>query len=100
MINYSDQSTDDLCIVELKNEVDKFEESCTSIESCSSSSVSSEKKRSRKQTVKYTKDYKKCIGQINELVMNKINIAIGTRIADTIEVLKEKYIGTLQRCLK
>ncbi len=52
------------------------------------------------QTVKYAKDYKKCVNQINELVMQKINIAITSEVADTVEILKENYIGTLKRCLK
>ena len=67
--------------------------------SSDSSSIDSTEKTSKK-TVKYAKDYKKCINQINELVMNKINVAIAHELADTVEILKENYLGTLKRCLK
>ena len=67
--------------------------------SSDSSSIDSNEKTTKK-TVKYAKDYKKCINQINELVMNKINVAIAHELAVTVEILKENYLGTLKRCLK
>ena len=53
-----------------------------------------------KFTVKCARDYKKCTSQIQELVINKINVAIGQKLTDSVQILKENYIGTLRRCLK
>ena len=51
-------------------------------------------------TVKYVKDFKTCTQQIQELVITKLNNAISKQITDSVEVLKENYIGTLKRCLE
>lgn len=51
-------------------------------------------------TCKYARDYKKCTSQIQELVLNKLNNAIGQKLIESVEILKENYIGTLKRCLK
>lgn len=50
-------------------------------------------------TVKYARDYKKCTSQIQELVINKLNNAIAQKLTESVEILKENYIGTLKRCL-
>lgn len=50
-------------------------------------------------TVKYARDYKKCTNQIQELVLAKINNAIAAKITQSVEILKENYMGTLKRCL-
>lgn len=50
-------------------------------------------------TVKYARDYKKCTSQIQELVISKLNNAIAQKITESVEILKENYLGTLKRCL-
>lgn len=103
LINFTDNDmADDLCVLEIVEEHSKFDdESSSTISSTSScSGDKSECGKLKKQTVKYPKDQKKCTSQIHELVMGIINGAIGTALADTIEILKENYIGTLQRCLR
>jgi dual serine/threonine and tyrosine protein kinase len=50
-------------------------------------------------TVKYARDFKKCTNQIQDLVVNMLNNAIGEKLTDSIKILKETYIGTLKRCL-
>jgi receptor-interacting serine/threonine-protein kinase 5 len=71
------------------------------IESQGSGSSSSSKNSVKTyQTVKYARDYKKCTNQIQELVLNKLNNAIAQKLTESIEILKENYIGTLKRCLK
>jgi hypothetical protein len=51
-------------------------------------------------TVKYVKDFRKCTQQIQELVITRLNNAVAKQITDSVEVLKENYIGTLKRCLQ
>ncbi len=60
----------------------------------------SEDARRNSITVKYVKDFKRCTQQIQELVITKLNNAIAQEISDSVEVLKENYIGTLKRCLQ
>ena len=50
-------------------------------------------------TVKYARDYKKCSSQIQELVINRLNSAISLKLTESVEILKENYLGTLKRCL-
>ena len=63
------------------------------------SSSSDMETSSRKQTVKHAKDQRKCTNQIHELVMTEINSCIAARLVESVQVLKESYIGTLRRCL-
>jgi receptor-interacting serine/threonine-protein kinase 5 len=71
------------------------------LESQSSGSSNSSKTSVKTyQTVKYARDYKKCTNQIQELVLTKLNNAIAQKLTESIEILKENYIGTLKRCLK
>jgi hypothetical protein len=51
-------------------------------------------------TLKYARDYKKCTNQIQELVLSKINNVIAQKLTESVEILKENYLGTLKRCLK
>ena len=55
---------------------------------------------SSKFTVKCARDYKKCTNQIQKLVINTINVTIGQKLTESVQILKENYIGTLRRCLK
>lgn len=50
-------------------------------------------------TVRYARDYKKCTSQIQELVISRLNNAIGQKLIESVEILKENYLGTLKRCL-
>ncbi len=51
-------------------------------------------------TFKFFKYFKRCTQQIQELVITKINNAIAQEISDSVEVLKENYIGTKKGCLQ
>jgi dual serine/threonine and tyrosine protein kinase len=46
------------------------------------------------------KDCKMAAAKIEELVINRLNTCISQQLTETIEVLKENYIGTLKRCLE
>jgi len=102
LISFCDDEVSDECVVlDIEEEFSNLLNDENFMPKSRLSSISSgDNCRTRKQTVKYPKDQKKCTSQIHELVMNQINMEIGTTLADTIEVLKEKYIGTLQRCLR
>lgn len=50
-------------------------------------------------TVRYARDYKKCTNQIQELVISRLNNAIAQKLTESVEILKETYLGTLKRCL-
>ena len=98
LLSFCDKITDDLYIVDLENNDRNSRKN--SLSSQSSLTSSDESQRIRKQTVKYPKDHKKCTDQINTIVVNKVNAAIDARLSDTIQILKENYIGTLKRCLR
>ena len=86
LINISSSSNDEYLNIDRKN-------------SSSDDFTSSGDYESRFITVKCAQDYKKCTNQIQELVINKLNNAIGQKLTESIEILKETYIGTLKRCL-
>ncbi len=102
LISFCDDELSDECVLlDIDEEFStKLDDGSTGTDTSSSLTSSGEKARTRKQAVKYPKDQKKCTTQIHELVMSRINVAIGATLADTIEILKDKYIGTLQRCLR
>lgn len=50
-------------------------------------------------TVRYARDLKKCTNQIQELVITRLNNAIAKKLTESVETLKENYLGTLKRCL-
>ncbi|KAI3388296.1 hypothetical protein SNEBB_003986 [Seison nebaliae] len=49
--------------------------------------------------VSNTADYQKCVKQITELVITKINLAIGQNIIDSISLIKNIYVKTIMHCL-
>ncbi|CAF4365478.1 unnamed protein product, partial [Didymodactylos carnosus] len=50
-------------------------------------------------TVKHSRDLKKCTNVIQEFVLIQLNQTIANKLVDSIEVLRESYIGTLTRCI-
>ena len=86
LINISSSSNDEYLNIDRKN-------------SSSDDFSSSGDYENRFITVKCAQDYKKCTSQVQELVINKLNNAIGQKLTESIEILKETYIGTLKRCL-
>jgi hypothetical protein len=91
-------TTEQQIIQQTQNEFYSSSEESTSFDSRSRSSSGIHKKKV--VTVKFARDYKKCTNQIQELVINKLNNAIGQKLTESVEILKENYIGTLKRCLK
>ena len=78
LINISSSSNDEYLNIDRKN-------------SSSDDFTSSGDYESRFITVKCAQDYKKCTNQIQELVINKLNNAIGQKLTESIEILKETY---------
>lgn len=44
-------------------------------------------------------DLEKCIQQVQELVLSRLNQAVAGKLISSVEYLKESYVGTLTRCL-
>lgn len=51
-------------------------------------------------SVNFARDYTKITNKIQELVLSMLNNAIAQKITESVEILKENYLGTLKRCLK
>ena len=79
----------------MNNSSQSIEESSIESITTNNSSLSS----SKCVTLKYARNYKKCTNQIQELVLSKINNVIGQKLTESVEILKENYLGTLKRCL-
>ena len=47
-----------------------------------------------------SRSYKKCVRQVEELVLTRVNETIGEMVVKSVLVLKDNYLGTLRRCLK
>ncbi|KAK7078735.1 hypothetical protein SK128_020487 [Halocaridina rubra] len=41
-----------------------------------------------------------CSGEIQELVVGSLNAEVGRQLVDRVDVMRESYLGTLQRCLE
>ncbi|ROT61111.1 hypothetical protein C7M84_021148 [Penaeus vannamei] len=41
-----------------------------------------------------------CTGEIQELVIGSLNAEVGRQLVDRVDVMRESYLGTLQRCLE
>ena len=50
--------------------------------------------------MKTARDLKKCTSVIQEFVLIQLNEAIAERLARSVSVLHEDYVGTLTRCLQ
>ena len=44
-------------------------------------------------------DLEKCIQQVQELVLSRLNQSVAGKLISSVEYLKESYVGTLTRCL-
>ena len=93
LINYNNSNDSSL----LNSSSQSIDEQQSSTESFNNSSSLNS---SKCVTLKYARDYKKCTNQIQELVLSKINNVIGQKLTQSVEILKENYLGTLKRCLK
>jgi hypothetical protein len=50
-------------------------------------------------TVKTAKDFKKCTSITQEFVLVQLNKAIADKLAGSVSLLHQDYVGTLTRCL-
>jgi receptor-interacting serine/threonine-protein kinase 5 len=50
-------------------------------------------------TVRTAKDLKKCTNVIQEFVLVRLNKAIADKLASSVNILHQDYVGTLTRCL-
>ncbi|XP_064081150.1 dual serine/threonine and tyrosine protein kinase-like isoform X1 [Macrobrachium nipponense] len=41
-----------------------------------------------------------CTGEIQELVVGSLNAEVGRQLVDRVDVMRDSYLGTLQRCLE
>ena len=44
-------------------------------------------------------DLERCVQQVQELVLSRLNQAVAGKLISSVEYLKESYVGTLTRCL-
>ncbi|XP_043932736.1 dual serine/threonine and tyrosine protein kinase [Protopterus annectens] len=47
-----------------------------------------------------SKDVKRCIKQIQELIVCRLNQAVASKLISSVDYLRESFVGTLERCLK
>ncbi|NXB03233.1 DUSTY kinase, partial [Cnemophilus loriae] len=47
-----------------------------------------------------SKDIKRCIKQIQELIISRLNQAVANKLISSVDYLRESFVGTLERCLK
>ena len=45
-------------------------------------------------------DLERCISQVQELVLSRLNQAVAGKLISSVDYLKESYVGTLTRCLQ
>ena len=46
------------------------------------------------------REVRQCTTQIQELVIGSLNAEVGRQLVDRVDVMRESYLGTLQRCLE
>lgn len=46
------------------------------------------------------REVRQCTGEIQELVIGYLNSEVGRQLVDRVDVMRESYLGTLQRCLE
>lgn len=46
-----------------------------------------------------SKDIKVCISQIQDLIVNRLNQAVANKLTNSVDYLRESFVGTLERCL-
>ena len=47
-----------------------------------------------------SRELRQCTNQIQELVIGSLNAEVGRQLVDRVDVMRESYLGTLQRCLE
>lgn len=47
-----------------------------------------------------SRDIKRCIKQIQELIISRLNQAVANKLISSVDYLRESFVGTLERCLK
>ncbi|NWV48415.1 DUSTY kinase, partial [Daphoenositta chrysoptera] len=47
-----------------------------------------------------SRDIKRCIKQIQELIISRLNQAVANKLSSSVDYLRESFVGTLERCLK
>nr|XP_034977422.1 dual serine/threonine and tyrosine protein kinase [Zootoca vivipara] len=47
-----------------------------------------------------SRDVKCCIKQIQELIISRLNQAVANKLINSVDYLRESFVGTLERCLK
>ncbi|KAK8376325.1 hypothetical protein O3P69_009755 [Scylla paramamosain] len=47
-----------------------------------------------------SREVRQCTTQIQELVIGSLNAEVGRQLVDRVDVMRESYLGTLQRCLE
>ncbi|KAK3882208.1 hypothetical protein Pcinc_013381 [Petrolisthes cinctipes] len=46
------------------------------------------------------REVRQCTGEIQELVIGSLNSEVGRQLVERVDVMRESYLGTLQRCLE
>lgn len=46
------------------------------------------------------RDVRVCTTEIQELVLSAVNEAVGRQLSMRLDIMRESYLGTLQRCLE
>ncbi|XP_033375741.1 dual serine/threonine and tyrosine protein kinase [Parus major] len=47
-----------------------------------------------------SRDIKRCIQQIQELIISRLNQAVANKLISSVDYLRESFVGTLERCLR
>ncbi|NXA91040.1 DUSTY kinase, partial [Melanocharis versteri] len=47
-----------------------------------------------------SRDIKRCIKQIQELIISRLNQAVANKLISSVDYLRESFVGTLERCLR
>lgn len=54
---------------------------------------------SQEGKIQSQKDIKRCTEQIQDLVLARLNACVVEKLIGSVELLRESFLGTLQRCL-
>lgn len=46
------------------------------------------------------REFRQCTDEIQELVIGSLNAEVARHLVDRVDVMRESYLGTLQRCLE
>ncbi|NXO31173.1 DUSTY kinase, partial [Cisticola juncidis] len=47
-----------------------------------------------------SRDIQRCMQQIQELIIQRLNQAVATKLISSVDYLRESFVGTLERCLR